>query len=300
MRISLPRARSGTSDQPLLRDVGSGGGHLPPVFLLLTLLLGALLSACVSSPSARRADALKSALSSHWQVTTLHVGRFEVLALHPAPRTVDELAVFIEGDGLAWLNISTPSADPTPQSPVALQMALSEPHLVAAYLGRPCQYADERLAAQCTRNDWTGGRYSAEIVAAMDKSISELKDRFQASHLILVGYSGGGAIAALVAARRKDVKKLVTVAAVLDHARWTESNNLSTLVGSLNPADFWTDLRNIPQMHFIGGKDIVSGMGGAIGYFDRYPKGLQPPMRLYNDFSHQCCWGKEWKDISPL
>lgn len=300
MRINLPHVRSGTSDQSHPRHFRKTGGHRPPVFLLIIVLLSGLLTACVSSPASRQAAALELARSAGWHASTLHAGRFDILALHPAPHPVEDIAVFIEGDGLAWLNINTPSTDPTPQSSVALQIALSETHQVAIYLGRPCQYVQERLAQQCTRRDWTNARYSAEIVLAMDQSISELKARFQAQHLSLVGYSGGGAIAALVAARRQDVRQLVTVAAVLDHTQWTQSNSLTPLTDSLNPADFWTDLRKIPQIHFIGGQDAVTGAAGLIGYLQRYPKAQQPHVVQIKDFSHQCCWSEVWKYISPL
>jgi len=300
VRTSSPRAPSGISDRSASTHRAEAGGRRPPVFFWALLALCGLLSACMGSPVARRSSALELAQSSGWQAATLHSGRFDLLALHPAPRPVEEIAVFIEGDGLAWLDVNTPSPDPTPLSPVALWMALSEPRRMAVYLGRPCQYVAERLANQCRREDWTSARFSAEIVAAMNQAIDELKHRFRANKLRLVGYSGGGAIAALVAAGRDDVAQLVTVAAVLDHPGWTRSLGLTPLAGSLNPADAWNSLRNTPQVHLTGGKDKVAGKSALVGYLERFPANRRPPVIEIGDFSHQCCWGKAWREISPL
>jgi hypothetical protein len=44
-------------------------------------------------------------------------------------------------------------------------------------------------------------------------------------------------VASLVAARRHDVVRLVTVAGNLDHLAWTTLHGVSPLTGSLNPAD---------------------------------------------------------------
>lgn len=284
MRTSSAHARSGISDLSIVGAV---------------LLLCGLLAACVTPPATRHAAAVQLARSAGWQATTLHVGRFEVLSLHPEPSPTEEIAVFIEGDGLAWLNVTTPSPDPTPVTPVALQMALAEPHRLAVYLGRPCQYMPEQLASRCTREDWTAGRFSAEIVTAMNQAVDQLKARFQAQRVRLVGYSGGGAIATLLAARRQDVTQLVTVASVLDHVGWTQSQHLSPLRASLNPADAWETLRTTPQIHFIGAQDEVVGMTGLSGYLRRFPADQQPRVMQIDEHSHLCCWASAWKSLSP-
>ncbi len=81
-------------------------------------------------------------------------------------------------------------------------------------------------------------------------SVSGLGERLD--HLTLVSYSGGGAVATLVAARRNDVHNLVTVAGVLDHELWTRNHHLSPSTGSLNLADVWPGLTNIAQSQDVG------------------------------------------------
>lgn len=44
--------------------------------------------------------------------------------LPPISGAVNTLTIHIEGDGLAWINSSTPSSDPTPTNPLALRLAL--------------------------------------------------------------------------------------------------------------------------------------------------------------------------------
>ena len=81
--------------------------------------------------------------------------------------------------------------------------------------------------------------------------------RAQARQLRLVGYSGGGTLAALLAARRADVCQLITVASNLDIERWASHHKVSPLWGSENPASYGAALQHLPQYHLIGGDDQV-------------------------------------------
>lgn len=167
------------------------------------------------------------------------------------------LRVYIEGDGHAFVTRDEPSDDPTPRSPVALELAARDTAPSVAYLGRPCQYVAPGSDPQCGVYYWTDGRYAEPVVASMNAAIDQLQMASGARSIELVGFSGGGVIAALIAARRTDVANLRTVAANLDTATWTATLGLSPLTGSLNPADFATRLQNLPQMHFIGRQDTV-------------------------------------------
>lgn len=266
-------------------------------FLLIAAVLA--LSACsVLSPDERTQSARALAQQRGWQAQPIASGRFVMLSLHPAPsgQAVDELAVFIEGDGLAWRDASTPSTDPTPRQPVALRLALAETQRTPAYLGRPCQYDPAGTPQRCRTADWTQARYSAEIVAAMNAAVDQLKQTFQARRLVLIGYSGGGTIAALLATRRQDVAMLITVAGLLDHAAWTQAMRISPLTGSLNPADAWAQLRQIPQLHYVGGQDRQTGRLALRPALDA----PSPAVRVIEiaDFGHDCCWSDAWPRLA--
>ncbi len=170
------------------------------------------------------------------------------------------LVVYIEGDGFAWINKNTISNDPTPKNPVALRLAVCDPADNVAYLARPCQYVPERLKVNCSSAYWTSTRFSLEVIKAMDEAIDQLKEKASASKLHLVGYSGGAAVAALLAERRDDILSLRTVAGNLDHEALNNYHHVSPLRNSLNPIDEATRLKNLPQIHFTGTKDkIVPG-----------------------------------------
>ena len=95
--------------------------------------------------------------------------------------------------------------DPTPVNPLALQLALRDPSGAAVYLARPCQFVAAPDKRECARAYWTEQRFSPAVIAASLEAISQLKQRYGAQRLVLVGYSGGGAVASLVAAQRGDV-----------------------------------------------------------------------------------------------
>jgi poly(3-hydroxybutyrate) depolymerase len=125
------------------------------------------------------------------------------------------------------------------------------------YLARPCQYTEGEDRRGCSTADWTGARFSTRTVAALDDAVEQVKARVRAEKVALHGYSGGGGMAALLAARRHDVVFLATVAGNLDHRRWTSLHDDTPLDGSLNPADAAQATRAIPQVHVIGGRDEV-------------------------------------------
>jgi hypothetical protein len=257
------------------------------------------LSACASnSPSDRKEYADLLAAKHGWAELVLPSGKFILAAYLPkAFNKSENLTIYFEGDGMAWISSSQPSLDPTPRSPVALELALRHPDHAVAYLARPCQYLRDRDVA-CKEAYWTEKRFAPEVVEASDLAVDALKQRFSARHLTFVGYSGGGAIAALVAARRSDVIRLVTVAGNLDHQAWTESKRVSPLTGSLNPADYWQRLVGIRQIHLVGGNDQVMDVVFAESYRARFPVGKQPEIIVKSGFDHRCCWVRDWADLA--
>ena len=213
------------------------------------------------------------------------------------------LVVYIEGDGLAWKSKTRPSADPTPLTPTALLLAQKHPGSNVAYLARPCQYVEGINRHHCNQAVWTGGRFSESVVNASNEAINYLKDRYQADSLTLIGYSGGGAVAALVAARRQDVIGLITVAGNLDHDSWTSHHKVTPLSDSLNPADFLSQLRVIPQVHFVGEKDQVVPAELTRGYVSKFDSSTSLALIKVNevkDTDHHCCWVERWPNLYSL
>ncbi|MBP6700397.1 MAG: hypothetical protein KA135_04085, partial [Halioglobus sp.] len=135
-------------------------------------------------------------------------------------REAQGVTVYIEGDGLAWVSSRRPSENPTPGDPMALKLALAQPAGNVVYLARPCQYVDTDTQPQCRQNFWTEGRFSEPVIRSTSDALDAIKKHYDSEAVSLIGYSGGGAVAVLVAARREDVRQIITVAGNLDHLEW--------------------------------------------------------------------------------
>lgn len=266
------------------------------------LLLASLYTGCTAiDPSHRLLQADAMAAAALWQRHMLVAGDFALASYGPAPAAAATLTVYLEGDGLAWLDPTTVSPDPTPVHPVALQLALRHPRGAAAYLARPCQFQPGALPPACRSALWTDARYGQQVIDSMNAALDQLMQRAGARHLILVGYSGGGAVAALLAARRTDVTLLLTVAANLDTAEWARLQRLSPLAASLNPADHAAQLARVPQQHWVGANDDVVPPAVLASYAERFAARARPPVTVVAGFGHACCWQTLWPDmVSPF
>ncbi len=248
------------------------------------------------SPAERSRQAESLAGTQSWQRLQIVAESFVLLSF-ASPRRADDagLTVYIEGDGLAWRSPDQPSRDPTPVTALALQLALAQPTGNVAYLGRPCQYLGSEAAAQaCGERYWTGARFAPEVVEAADRAVDVLAARFGARRITLVGYSGGGTVAALLAARRRDVARLITVAGNLDPRAWTRMHRLQPLAGSLDPADVRAELAGVPQWHLVGGRDLVMPPRLAQDFAAGFAPAQRPAVVVVADYDHACCWARDW------
>lgn len=260
------------------------------MFIIVVVLTG-----CADiSLTKRNETADNLALKHGWQNSTLQTAFFSHRTYFPKSTHGDHLTVYIEGDGLAWISRNKPSSNPTPINPLALKLALSDGTNNVAYLARPCQYVNSN---QCEQRYWTSARFAEEVIASTDEALSQLKKQTGAQELMLIGYSGGGAVAALVAARRDDVVKLVTVAGNLDHKAWSDLHNISALTDSLNAADEWQNLADISQTHFVGAQDKIVPLAVAQSYQRRFTTGYKPEVKVIEATDHHCCWLELWPEL---
>jgi len=220
------------------------------------------------------------------------------LRVYRRPSHASTLRVYIEGDGHAWTTVHTPSEDPTPWAPIALELAARDPSVDVAYLARPCQYV--RGDSACDTAFWTDRRYGETVVHSLDLAVDTLKNAASARRLELVGYSGGGVVAALIAARRQDVTSLRTIAANLDTEAWTMSHDLTPLNGSLNPADTASALAGLPQIHFVGGDDTNVNASVVRSFVRRMGPSQCARIRIEPGLTHNGDWAARWPSLLAL
>lgn len=258
--------------------------------------LGALLLAAATALTGCAGDPLQHANSLAQPAGLQHelvpAGPFLLTAYARITRPEQPLTVYIEGDGLAWRNRYEPSDDPTPRRALGLALAAADSGPNVVYLARPCQFTPMADNPRCEVGYWTGKRFAPEVVAAMDEAVGHYLARLRQARVNLVGYSGGGAIAVLVAARRHDVASLRTVAGNLDQVALNRWHKVSPMPDSLNPIDVAERVAAIPQLHFSGGDDQIVLTRFAQAFVSR--TGPCARVEVLPGLSHEGDWAAIW------
>ncbi len=238
---------------------------------------------------AERFDALADSLSARSVVAR----GFRLRVYERGERDgLGHLHVYLEGDGRPWRTRTQVSADPTPMRALALELMTRDPGW-SLYLGRPC-YFGESWAPDCGPWMWTSGRYSAVVVDAMAAALEDMIAAHHVTELSLIGYSGGGVIAWLLAERIPQVTRLVTVAANLDIDAWTRHHGYSPLSESLNPSARASLPERVRHWYVIGGRDqeVPPSL-----IDERSNPAVRNARILRLDADHRCCWVDAWPGI---
>lgn len=244
----------------------------------------------------RTANAIMLAEANGFETDIVSTNRFRLRIFHRglSPGS-GQLHVYIEGDGSAWKGKYRLSSNPTPSDPIGLELAIRDPGKAILYIARPCQYLPQDELAGCDPKYWSSHRYSEEVVAAVNEVIEKKTGQFDS--LGLIGYSGGGSVAALVTAKRENVAWLMTIAANLDHRAWTAMHQVSPLRGSLNAIDYIDSLQTIPQTHLAGASDDNVPVSLLYGFRDAAGKPSDINVIEINGYDHACCWAGNWQKL---
>lgn len=252
------------------------------------VLSGALLGGCQSPQQAL--SELPSQYGHRLEVISAHP--FPLLAgLPPAAPASPRLRVYVEGDGHAWATRSQPSLDPTPRKLLVARLAFDDP-TPSVYLARPCQFVS---AAGCHTGLWTNERFSRQVLASLGEALDALKQRYGNSEFELIGYSGGAALALLLAAHREDVAQVQTLAGNLSPHQWVESLRLTPLQGSLEPLDYAHRLAAIPQRHLVGDRDKVVPANLSLRYIHSLETAACVERVVLVGVSHDQGWEVKWR-----
>jgi hypothetical protein len=266
------------------------------IYILFFLIIISFSSCLSTIPTPQdREKTLISLTNSEFSQVNIETSFFRLLSLQKKIKncTNKDLRIYIEGDGLSWITRKTISSNPTPINPAALKLMNQDSSECKVYIARPCQYVNSTM---CEKKYWTGYRFSPEVIESYEESLNYLKTKYMNSSFTFIGYSGGGAIATILASKRSDVNMLITIAGNLDIDKWTTIHNISKLEGSLNPADFTKNLENIKQYHLIGNNDDVIPKDVFLSYFSKFDKKDNVFFR-YLEQNHNCCWEKPYKRL---
>ncbi|MEQ8829063.1 MAG: alpha/beta hydrolase [Alphaproteobacteria bacterium] len=255
----------------------------------------AMLSGCAD----RAGTALQIAQGGELSPETMAAGRFDLRLFTRIDPAASALAIYLEGDGRAWIRRDRLSDDPTPIDPVALRLAAGDPTTSVAYIARPCQFMGGAEARGCAPRYWSGDRYAPEVVEALNEAVEELRRRAGSTPVTLVGYSGGGTLALLLADRMRPGDRVITVAAVVDTDAWTAWHRVTPLAGSLNPIHAYTGSSGVAAVHLVGERDDIVPPALTEAAMARLPAAARPLNRVerIDDFDHACCWAREWPAI---
>ena len=277
--------------------------------IIATLILAAITAAaCVPVKHTRQQTAARIATPAFMIDRQLKAGDFTLTLYERIHSRGNSANLYIEGDN-AEIGI-----DPTPKTPIALQLAARDKAENVIYIARPCQYSNrpviwKEIAGEnetCDKKYATTHRFDPIVITAYNEALDEIKRRWDITSFNLYGHSGGGTIAALLATKRSDILSLTTVAGNLDHAAYSNSLRLSQKAGdtghfisekSLNARDIARKLNNLPQYHYIGGADTVMPPATLHSYLSAAGRSTCLNYKIIEENGYTQGWVDKWPDI---
>lgn len=206
------------------------------------------------------------------------------------------MRVYIEGDGKAWISRYRVSANPTPDTPVGLHMALADQSANVVYIARPCQFVKLNSQPSCTPEIWSIDRYSTRVVENYISALDAISRQYDNAKLELVGFSGGATIAMLAGRRLASVVNIRTIAGNLDTAQFAMQHGIAFSSSSLNPAALAAEISGIPQIHFIGTRDRIVTEEISASYM-RQLSDKKCASVVEANASHLDGWIEQWPEL---
>ncbi|MGB5599813.1 MAG: dienelactone hydrolase family protein [Thiothrix litoralis] len=251
---------------------------------IATCCLAGLLSACHSPAASFNMAATQRGFAA--QQLEGQGFTHQVYQHTPASASHTRIHVYLDGDGSPWFAKRHVTQDPTPLTPTVLAL-MQQDTQAALYLGRPCYHQTGAMPANCQERLWTSARYSPEVINSMVAALRHYVQTHSYEHLTLIGFSGGGTLAMLMAPRLPETKAVVTLAGNLDTAAWVKHHRYTPLTGSLNPATQAPLPAHIQQIHAVGEKDVTIPPALVTAAIRHQPNAQ---LHIFPNTDHQCCW----------
>ena len=162
------------------------------------------------------------------------------------------LHIYIGGDGLPWVNGGRSIAvDPSYYRILPLELMKFDDQS-SVFLGRPCYFL-HKMSVNCLPELWTSSRYGEQILEQMQAAVATTIAEHPKKKVALIGYSGGGALAVLLANRMLSISRVVTIAGNLDVEGWVDHHSYLPLRDSINP--YSQDSKDHYQHLMLAGAD---------------------------------------------
>lgn len=256
---------------------------------ILLLISVAALFSCSPNYQEIKLKAIEIGHGNGMESKTYQTKNFKIFTLLKNTDPKKPLRVYIEGDGRAFINKYTPSQNPTPLSFFLLNLVKEDDYPNILYIARACQFSEDD---KCQEKYWTIARFSPEAV----DSIAEVLQNFSKQKIELIGYSGGGAIAKLIAQKNSNIANLRTIAGNLDHQKFTEIHRVPALSKSAPDFDL-QQLAKIPQIHFVGADDKIVPEIIAKSYEEKLPQKNCSEIMVIKNATHSQGWSEVWPQL---
>ncbi|MGK0381737.1 MAG: pimeloyl-ACP methyl ester carboxylesterase [Flavobacteriales bacterium] len=212
-----------------------------------------LLSGCQLSTSMHFEQRLQQQSANGFPFRVQHKksSQFNHLIISDIKRESGVLDVYIHGDSHKFLSGETNNNDDL--QPMIWDLMRHDPN-DKVFVGRPCYFLIKQND-KCESKYWLSHRYSDNVVNAMVEVVNGFTRDYPLKNVQLIGYSGGGAIAILMAHKISNLSAVITIAGNLDIKLWQQHHRYKPLSGSLNPFDSALT-KDVTHWHFSGDKDI--------------------------------------------
>lgn len=176
---------------------------LPRHFLLISLAF-----VCLANAPNQKVSSTQNV-----SIDTTKTGLFSIPYFSPESFNNPVLALVMHGD--------SPFNNPSYQYGIAKRIAEENDNVVAVGILRPGYKDQEGNRSEGKRGMTTGDNYTREVLAAINGLVSELKNKFNPSKVVLVGHSGGAAISANLLAEYPDTyAAALLIACPCDLKKW--------------------------------------------------------------------------------
>jgi hypothetical protein len=183
-------------------------------------------------------------------------GSFRLTTFSRILDTNQPITVYVEGDVRGFAPSENPGVDATQDENLGLRLAALDPSDNVVVISHPCQF--NISDSVCFDKTWKNGRLAAQVYASTNRALDYVLAVVPHPYLNLVGYSGGGAVAAILAAWRHDVISLRTIAGNLDPVVGNGRAHASVPQDDfIDPMEIAPRLALLPQEHFVGDKDVL-------------------------------------------